>query len=87
MKIIIYFGCFVIVCISSYAEHIEKNIINGLKVSLLQKNSIIPFSGELFGHNVYLPKTAKCLQNLVASKVNGTSIIFDDTYEKNPCSL
>lgn len=79
MKIIIYFCCFVIMCISSYAKHIEKNVINGLKVSLLQKNSIIPFSGELFGHNVYLPKTAKFLQNLVASKVNGTSIIFDDT--------
>lgn len=79
MKIIMFFCCFIVMSISAYANHIEKNIVNGLKVSELQKNYIIPFSNELFGVNVLLSETAKCLQNLVDGRNNGTFIIINDT--------
>lgn len=79
MKTILCFCCIIVVCISSNAKHIGENVINGLKVSALQKNYVIPFSKELLGSDVYISKTAKCLQNLVAGKSTGSFIIFDAT--------
>lgn len=63
----------------TYAEPIKKNVINGLEVSILPKNYVIPFSAELIGARVYLQKPAKCFRNLIDNQANGTFIIMGET--------
>ena len=79
MKIITYLCCFVVFYALTYAEPIKKNVINGLEVSILPKNYVIPFSAELIGARVYLQKPAKCFRNLIDNQANGTFIIMGET--------